>query len=162
MDGSPHAFDVLHWEECDAAGGSCQPIAGSQSTALALGDALYGKRVRPIIRATNPVGPATVTGELSDQVGDAPRVSRHATIYGVQKVLRQVTVGSWVVSSIPGATGGSISWRACNGSGCIGVGNGATITIPPQAYGRLLIADVWINNIFGATWAGTAGDPVGL
>jgi Subtilase family/PASTA domain/Divergent InlB B-repeat domain/Fibronectin type III domain/WD40-like Beta Propeller Repeat len=157
---SPSAGESLTyaWSRCNAAGSSCVPVAGADSTYL-VGAADLGSRLRATVTATNAAGSATADSATSEVVQVArPVATALPTISGTVVPGHALSVGSngtWT-----GSPAFAYQWRRCaeDGGDCSNIG-GATspsYTATVADAGSTIRLEVVGTNAGGQTFAASA------
>ncbi len=160
---SPSSF-AYQWEDCDAAGGACTPIADATGSSYTLESGSVGSTVAVAVTATNAGGSATVTSGPTSAVTAPPPVVNAPVntslpqISGAAKVgdTLSATDGSW--SGSP--TGYTYQWSDCDsdGSNCSSI-SGATSSsymVGGGDLGDTLVVSVTASNAGGSNTASSA------
>ena len=114
---SPTSF-TYSWEDCDAAGANCSPIAGASASAYVLALTDIGDTLAATVTATNAGGSSTVltaaTGLIGALLVAPPQNTVAPAISGstVQGQTLSVSNGTW--SGSP--SGFAYAWKDCDAS----------------------------------------------
>jgi hypothetical protein len=163
--GSPAPTFAYQWEDCDAGGGNCAPIAGATSSSYVLGSTDVGSTVVVVVTATNGAGSASAasspTGVVSAGVTAvfntaAPMVSGSA----VQGSTLTASAGSWSGSPATFA----YQWQDCDAGGgncsAIAGATGSSYTLAGSDVGSTVEVVVTASNSAGS--ASAASPPTAL
>jgi hypothetical protein len=150
---------AYEWRRCDAAGASCETIAGAAGATYRAASADLGGTVRVVVTASNPGGSASATSAPTLPVQEGallPPVSTALpTISGTTQVGQTLTASTGTWSGSP--TSYLFQWHRCDSSGvtCVAIA-GATATsyalVSRDADGRMRVS-VTAANAVGSTTA---------
>ena len=150
------------WQRCDAAGASCDPIAGATGETYTAGAADVGSRLRVEVTATNAAGPETSASAATGVVAPAPTANaERPSISGTAQVGETLTAdpGEWTGT---GPITFVYAWQRCeaDGSGCTAIAgaDGQTYTAVAADQGRTLRVVVTPTNAAG-TGAPATSEP---
>jgi len=154
---SPTSYS-FKWQDCDAAGGGCETIAGASGKTLTLTAAEVGHRLRVHVTATNGGGSTTArSAATAIVVGEAPAAPSSVeapVISGATVEGQTLSASSGIWSGSP--TSYSYRWQLCDalGDGCLRVAGGTR-----SSY-KLRASDVGgtMRVIVTATNAGGSGE----
>ena len=146
--GSTYAYQ---WEDCNAAGQSCQAISGATGATRVLAQSDEGMSIRVIVTATNADGSATATSFPTAVVAaDPPGLTRVAVITGTAKQGQVLTATNYSFVLPPG-TVVSEQWEDCNAAGqscqVIGGATAGTYTLSSADVGSTVEVIVSATNV---------------
>ena len=157
--GSPTSF-AYQWEDCDAIGIGCQPIAGATSSSYLLGAADVAHTLRLVVTAANAGGVTSATSAATPLV-EAPPAPANTSLPSISGSALEgqaldATEGTW--SGSP--TSFSYQWQDCNSAGasCVAI-SGATApsyTLAASDAGHTVRVQVTATNSGGSSSASSA------
>jgi RNA polymerase sigma factor (sigma-70 family) len=164
--GSPAPTFAYQWEDCDAGGGNCAPIAGATSSTYVLAGTDVGSTVVVVVTATNSAGSASAASSPTGVVSAAatavsntaaPLVSGSA----VQGSTLTASQGSWSGSPATFA----YQWQDCDsgGTNCtpIAGATSSSYTLAASDVGLTVEVVVTATNTAGSASA-SASSPTAL
>jgi hypothetical protein len=113
---SPTGF-AYQWQQCDASGAGCNPIAGATSKTYIVASADVDHTLRVALTASNTDGSSSATSQASAVVSSntAPNNTASPTISGTAKVGEQLSAdaGTWT----GGVSSYAYQWQSCDSGG---------------------------------------------
>jgi hypothetical protein len=149
------------WQRCDAAGGTCVPIAGAGGATYTLATADVGKTIRVAVTATNLEGSASASSAATATIAPlAPPVSDPAQLPVISGTVRD----GQILSATNGIWSGTAPitftrmWRRCDGAGasCVPLAGAATHTLTSTDVGATIRVEVTAKNADGEAVATSA------
>ena len=165
--GSPSPTFSYQWNQCDASGASCSPIASATGPTYTVQPADAGHKLSVSVTGSNSHGSSTATSSAVGPAGTAPSNSG-----APPSISGSPTSGSTLTAS-PGGWSGAptptygYQWEQCSaaGTGCgaIAGATGQSYVVQPSDAGHTLTVAVTASNVIGSAGATpTAVGPVPL
>ena len=152
--GNPTSY-TYQWQRCDADGGSCGDISGSNEKTYKVTEADVGNTLRVQVTAKNDDGSTTANSKPTDAISGnaAPRATTKPSISGKPQVGETLTAdpGRWA----EGPSTFTYQWQLCdkNGAGCNDItgATGKTYGVRSGDKDHTIRVQVTAKNLVGST-----------